>query len=254
MASGVFAVARNIFEHPLFEDEAFTQREAWIWLIREAAWKDRRVRVGRKVCDLKRGQLATSMRFMADRWKWSEARVRRFINRLKNDAMVEVVSDALATQITICKYDIYQRVSLPSDALSDAVTDEPATQQRREQEDRENNLNTGKEPLRGAAPVMGEISEAEVFRFGKAMLGKSAGGVIANLKKVCGHDLRMAADYLRQASEKENPMEWLQKVIRASSPEAMAYRGVPGVEQFSVETPEDRRWKAQEKRIYAGVL
>lgn len=154
MAGGVFAVARNIFEHELFDDEPFTQREAWLWLIREAAWKERRVRVGKKLCAVKRGQLATSMRFMADKWQWSEAKVRRFLKKLKSDAMVEVVSDALATQITICNYDEYQRVSLPGDAASDAVTDAAATQQRRKQEDRGNQGNTGKkEGERASAPA-----------------------------------------------------------------------------------------------------
>lgn len=67
--SGVFAVARNLFEHPKFAPEPFTEREAWIWLIREAAWRKRTVRVGKKVCDLERGQLASTTRFMASKWK-----------------------------------------------------------------------------------------------------------------------------------------------------------------------------------------
>ena len=34
---GVFALDRGIFDHLAFADEAFTEREAWAWLIAEAA-------------------------------------------------------------------------------------------------------------------------------------------------------------------------------------------------------------------------
>lgn len=121
--AGVFAVARGVFDHPLFADEPFSEREAWIWLVGEAAWRPTRARVGRAIVTLARGQLAHSTRFMAAKWKWSEARVRRFLARLKEDAMIDVKTDALATQITICNYDAYQKVGMPTDA--------EATQRRR---------------------------------------------------------------------------------------------------------------------------
>lgn len=114
--AGVFAVARGVFDHPLFADEPFSEREAWIWLVGEAAWRPTRARVGRAIVTLNRGQLAHSTRFMAAKWKWSEARVRRFLARLKEDAMIGVKTDALATQITICNYDAYQKVGMPTDA------------------------------------------------------------------------------------------------------------------------------------------
>jgi quinol monooxygenase YgiN len=132
---GVFAVDRGIWDHPSFADEPLTEREAWQWLIGEAAFKDRVRRVGSLVVELARGQLAASTRFMADKWQWSEARVRRFLKRLKTDAMIDAASDAGITIITICNYNKYQRVSLPNDAASDAQTDAAATQQRRKTED-----------------------------------------------------------------------------------------------------------------------
>jgi hypothetical protein len=54
--------------------------------------------------------------------------------------MVETETDAHATRITICNYDEYQKVSLPSDAGATQerrTADAPATQQRRKTEDRE---------------------------------------------------------------------------------------------------------------------
>ena len=113
---GTFNVDRGVFEHPAFADEAFTEREAWMWLIAQAAFKPHRKRVGRVVVDLARGQLAHSTRFMAKAWKWSEASVRRFLAKLAREQMVTIADDADLTQLTICNYDSYQATPKKRDA------------------------------------------------------------------------------------------------------------------------------------------
>ncbi|WP_455965351.1 hypothetical protein [Methylorubrum aminovorans] len=142
---GVFAVDRGIWSDPDFADEKFSEREAFLWLVGEAAWRPVRVRVGSATVDLARGQCAFSTRFMAEKWRWSEARVRRYLGRLREAGIIDAAADARATHITICKYDRFQRVSLPSDAGNDGnathprrTSDAPATRQRRKEEDREN--------------------------------------------------------------------------------------------------------------------
>jgi hypothetical protein len=127
---GFIAVDRAIFEHPMFAAEPFTEREAWLWLIAEAAWKPTRTRVGKAVIDLDRGQLAHSLRFIAARWRWSEPRVRRFLARLKTDAMIDAQATRDATQITICNFDRFQSARRTSETESDAPTDALATQSR----------------------------------------------------------------------------------------------------------------------------
>jgi hypothetical protein len=113
---GTFNVDRGVFGHPVFADEAFTEREAWMWLIAQAAFKPHRKRVGRVVVDLARGQLAHSTRFMAKAWKWSEASVRRFLAKLAREKMVTIAPDAELTQLTICNYDSYQASPKKRDA------------------------------------------------------------------------------------------------------------------------------------------
>lgn len=134
MVGGVFAVSRRLFDHPFFANEPFTEREAWVWLLADAAWKPRQVRGRHGVVELQRGQLAHSTRFMAAKWQWSEARVRRFLKRLKSDAMIDAQGDAQTTRITICKYNDYQKVSLPTDADNDAPSDRRSTRARRKEE------------------------------------------------------------------------------------------------------------------------
>lgn len=129
---GVFAVDRGIFEHHVFNDgQPFSRREAWLWLLAEAAWKGRIKAVPGSGIRLSRGQLSHSIRFMASAWNWDKARVERFLGRLKTETMIETHIETGQTVITICKYDDYQRVSLPAKTPSETAG-ETATRQGRD--------------------------------------------------------------------------------------------------------------------------
>jgi hypothetical protein len=95
-------------DNPVFGKEPFTERTAWIWLIEEAAWKTARRRVGAVIVDVQRGQLAASVRFLAEAWGWSKSRVERFLGRLTNEQMIGTHAGTGVTIITICNYDKYQ--------------------------------------------------------------------------------------------------------------------------------------------------
>jgi hypothetical protein len=135
---GVFAVDRAIWDHDYLVDSTpFSRREAWLWLVSEAAWKPHRRRVAGRAFNLERGQVVASNRFIAGKWRWTEARVRRFLSGLKTEGMVDAKTDAGVTVLTIRNYDAYQRVSLPSDAKDKSELDAGATQDRRKVEDKE---------------------------------------------------------------------------------------------------------------------
>lgn len=217
MEAGVFAVARSIFEHDFFADQAFTEREAWIWLIGEAAWRPCRVRVGRARVALERGQCAYSTRFLAEKWGWSEAAVRRFLKRLKSDAMIDAVSDAHATVITIRNYNAYQRVSLPDDALDDALDDAEATHSRRKEEDREYTITN----VMGAAAPVPDIRR-ELFGAGAESVMAQTGKTMARAKSLIGHWLKISFDdaafvltAIRQAEadRRADPVAWIEASI-----------------------------------------
>ncbi|MBD9540127.1 hypothetical protein IB276_11750 [Ensifer sp. ENS04] len=106
---GFIAVDRGIFDHPLFEEKReFSRREAWLWLISEAEWKDREKYVGSAKISVRRGQLAHSIRFIADAFGWHKSKVERFLERLKTEAMIETQTETGLTVITICNYGLYQ--------------------------------------------------------------------------------------------------------------------------------------------------
>jgi hypothetical protein len=188
--SGFILISREMLDHPVFANEPYCERLAWVWLIREAAWKDRVVRVGRAVISLRRGECAVSTRFVADRWQWSESRVRRYLGRLSKQGLIDTKSDAHATQITICNYDKYQ---LPTQA-----GDAGPTQDRRTSDANKNELNTGntgnieKETPTGVSKKRGSrLSEdwqlPDDWRQDAADRGLSAGKITTEAEKFRNH-------------------------------------------------------------------
>tara|TARA_R110002051_G_scaffold325869_1_gene432649 strand:+ start:4804 stop:5625 length:822 start_codon:yes stop_codon:yes gene_type:complete len=106
--SGTVNISRGLFSSEAFRHEVFTEREAWVWLVMEASWKDRTVRAGDYVATTKRGQLAASVRFMAKAWDWTPAKAQRYLKRLEKLKMIRVETDTGVSVVTICKYDEYQ--------------------------------------------------------------------------------------------------------------------------------------------------
>lgn len=110
---GYILMARGIMHHPrIGAKKPYSEYEAWNWLLFEAAWRPRRVRVsnGRAsaVVELQRGQLIHSRSYLAEAWGWTEKRVRTYLRHLENDRQIAVQTGQLQTLITICNYEQYQ--------------------------------------------------------------------------------------------------------------------------------------------------
>lgn len=124
---GFYLMHRGWQDHPVFRNEEYSRRDAFVWLIEEAAYRPTRIHAGAGTISLNRGQLSHSLRFMAKAWKWDEAKVRRFLTSLSKSEIIDASTDAGQTVITICNYDKYQSSEDEPDAPTDAAT----TQQRR---------------------------------------------------------------------------------------------------------------------------
>jgi hypothetical protein len=112
--TGTINVARSIFDHAVFKDgRPYSQREAWLWLIANAAWRPMQVMVrngrSRELVSLDRGQLTYSRAFLRTAWSWtSEKMVRTFLARLRQEGMLDLQTGQLQTIITVCNYSAFQ--------------------------------------------------------------------------------------------------------------------------------------------------
>jgi hypothetical protein len=208
---GVFAVHRGIFDHPMFAPEPYTEREAWLWMLSAAAWRPTRARVGKAIIDVARGQLAFATRFLATKWKWAHSRVVRFLKRLETDTMIRTLATRETTLITICNYDEYQFGRNTDETQSGTPTETEVKHNRNKEEESKNLRKEDSE-----AKASGKATDAEVFRFGRKVLGSGAGGVVTKLRKHCRYDDEAAMELLRQAHEKASPMEWVHGVLRGT--------------------------------------
>jgi hypothetical protein len=112
--AGTINVARSIFDHPVFKDgKPYSQREAWLWLIANAAWRPMQVMVrngrSQELVSLDRGQMTYSRAFLRAAWSWtSEKMVRTFLARLRQEGMLDLQTGQLQTVITVCNYSHFQ--------------------------------------------------------------------------------------------------------------------------------------------------
>jgi len=113
---GHVKIARRAFDSDPFwlETRVYSRFEAWLWLIERAAWKDHKTMIGGHVTTLRRGEVPTSLTFLAKAWGWGPRRVRTFLALLVRDGRA-VVRDRVESRHTfghtyfLVNYDSYQR-------------------------------------------------------------------------------------------------------------------------------------------------
>ncbi len=123
--TGWVSIQRDLFRHDFFSREPMSEREAWIWLIANAAWADTRHKVGQVMIDVPRGSLMVTLRELQAAWMWgSDSRVRNFLKRMESERMVvckvNAKGNAQKTHITICKYDEFQAYERTPNAKQNA--------------------------------------------------------------------------------------------------------------------------------------
>ena len=122
---GWFKINRDIQTHWIWEsNEPFDKRSAWIDLIMLANHKDFKTTFKGRVVQRKRGDVNTSIRFLADRWHWDRRKVGTFIRAMQNDGMCTMHSTKDGTTITIENYNKYQSKST-TDSTTDSTEDVP---------------------------------------------------------------------------------------------------------------------------------
>ena len=93
--NGFIAVARSIFNHPLFRTRP-DHLVAWLRLIADAAWKQEYQRGAFGSVQVERGQLVATVRSLARAWGWPKSNVSYFLGQLEAEGMI--VCNAVRTQ------------------------------------------------------------------------------------------------------------------------------------------------------------
>ena len=118
---GYIYLDRSLCDHWLYADKPFDKARAWIDLIFLAHHKTHTRMFLGKPKTYKRGDVDRSISSLADRWGWSRQKVRRFLNQLVDDGMVQVNATTNDTTITIVKYGDFQNKRTTNDTTNDTT-------------------------------------------------------------------------------------------------------------------------------------
>ena len=108
MEEGWIKLHRAIQEHWLWDDEPFTRGQAFIDLLLMVNHKDKKIMFNGELIEVKRGSKITSLRQLSDRWKWSTNKVKKYLEQLQKDGMINYKSDNKKTLLTVENYSVYQ--------------------------------------------------------------------------------------------------------------------------------------------------
>jgi len=206
---GFYLMHRGWQEHPVFGNYSFSRRDAWVWLIENACWKPRNFdNFGSKV-ELQRGQLCRSTRSLAKEWGWSEAKVRRFLKRLKSDAMIDTNTSSGRTVITVCNYGRYQSREFVKGAKDDARSDASTTQPRRTKEQG----NTEKKPNNSSSEAW-IWSEGCRYLIGHGETTRGASSLIGSWVREHEPETIKEAIEKAQLSAKGRPAPYIATILR----------------------------------------
>lgn len=125
MKTSYFRIDRGIQNHWLWEDKPFSRGQAWIDLILMATHTDKKTLYRGSLISRKRGEVYTSIEFLANRWGWSKNKVKRFLRTLEGEQMITTKGSTNGTTLTIEKYAFYQS-SYTTKGSAERPADEPA--------------------------------------------------------------------------------------------------------------------------------
>lgn len=102
-------IDRSLYDHEIWTSEPFTRGQAWVDLLLIASHKDgNSIRIRGILVKYDRGQFVAGERFLAERWRWSRGKVRRFLAELEQDHMIVPQKTNVTTVYTVVNYNTRQ--------------------------------------------------------------------------------------------------------------------------------------------------
>ena len=151
--AGWIKLHRSIQEHWLYtEKRKFSKFEAWNDILLTVNFTEGKTIIKGKLIQIKRGESILSLDSWAKRWGWDKSAVRRFLNTLQKDNMIELKNETITTRLIVCKYDTYQdernadetQMKRKRNADETHLTPIEEEEERKEEKEEINNINFDK--------------------------------------------------------------------------------------------------------------
>lgn len=125
MATGWICLHRKILDSDIwnYDSEPYTRREAWIYLLLNVSRKEHKSIIGGQIVQINRGEYLVSLRYLAQAWRWSINRVKRYLTTLEGLEMITTKTEKNGTRIIVVNYGVYQNY-LKGDEYTDEYSNE----------------------------------------------------------------------------------------------------------------------------------
>ena len=125
---GYIKLFRSITDNFLWEDRA-TKLQAWLDLLMMVNYRDKKTYFNNRLIEVKRGEIITSERKLAERWKWDKRTVKKFLETLQTEKMITfIIEENVCTTINVvnyCKYQGFLENDVPLDVPLTTPPDAP---------------------------------------------------------------------------------------------------------------------------------
>ena len=178
------------------------------------------MKCGGREISYSRGQYPASIRFLSQRWKWSEKKVRSFLVHLRKKGMITVECNQGMNLITLCKYEEYNPMGTTKGTSKDTGIEKEINELRHEWAQVRAQL--------GAQPMNNNLPQSE-------LLQKSGHTEGTNTKK----EEREYID-ISLHQKKENTPDGVSKKAKLSSPSPSEKIDYSGLMEYYNTTFKDR--------------
>lgn len=112
---GWIKIFRSTRDHWIWTNSSYFK--AWITILMEVNFEDKKALVEGELIDCKRGQCLYSIQTWTTKFGfgWTIQKTRTFFNLLKKDKMIVTEGLRKTTRLTVCNYDFYQENQLGKD-------------------------------------------------------------------------------------------------------------------------------------------
>lgn len=127
--AGYIKLYKQITENPIWSDKPFARGQAWIDLLLMANYADGEMFIKGSLIKVERGQVFRTVKFLAERWGWSDKKTKGFLSYLDGRKMVSLKGLPQGTLITIEKYTEFQGEGITEEPSEDLTKTEPRPNQ-----------------------------------------------------------------------------------------------------------------------------
>ena len=105
---GWIKLHRKIQDCWIWQEKPYDKARAWVDLLLLALHHDKKLLIDNEIFVVERGSFMTSILKLSDRWGWSRNKVKRFLELLEDEQMLNTKRTPKGTLVTIVKYEDYQ--------------------------------------------------------------------------------------------------------------------------------------------------